>query len=132
MFPRDPRIMAEDQKPEHVRWWVFAVLILGAGVLLFFSVVPGFRLKAYDAEFPGIREGDSAEKMIELMGEPESIEPEKLTECWWGEDLKPSVSPDQVKSVMTYRVSFLFTDVVWRIGLDSDRRVISKRRFEVD
>ena len=132
MYPPDPRIMAEDQKPERVRLWVFAVLILGAGVLLFFAIIPGFRLKAYDAEFPGIREGDSTEKIIELMGKPGSIEPEKLTECWWGDDLKPSVSPDQVKSVMTYRVGFLTRAVVWRIGLDGEGRAISKRRFEVD
>jgi len=130
VLPPDPRMMREDEKPGRLHWISWVIVLLGFVFLIFFVVVPGMRLKLYDAHFREVRKGDDAQRIVELMGRADrSAGPLPELERYWDEEVNPAVRRDQVKSVMTYRVRFLTGGVTWQVGLNADGRAISKHRY---
>jgi len=131
MFPCDPRVMQEDAKPERIHWVAWLIVILGLAALIVFAVIPGIRLKLYDAAFRDIRLNDTKQRIIELMGTGDtSAECLPELERYWGDEAHPTVTRDDIQSVLTWRLRFLTGKVVWQVGFDAGGRAIAKHRYD--
>jgi hypothetical protein len=131
MFPLDPRIMAEDAKPEHISRKALVIVIAGMLVLVFAIIVPGVRLKLYDGHFREIRRGEAEAAIVGAMGKADTGTPafEDL-ERYGDEDANIAVRRADIARVLTWRVRFIFTGVTWQVGLDKDGKAVAKHRFE--
>lgn len=131
MLPPDPRMMAEGAKPGRIHWASWVIVLAGFVVLILFAVVPGVRKKLHDKAFLQIRPNDTSERIVELMGEADASA-DVLPELhrYWGDEPKLTVRPDDIKSVMTWRVWFFGGGVTWQVGLNSRGRAISKHRYD--
>ena len=131
MYPPDPKMLAEDAKPERIHWLSWLIVVLGFGAIILFAVVPGVRLKLQEKAFRDIRANDSRERVVELMGEPDtSVEPVGKLHRYWGDEPNLGVKPGNIASVLTWRVWVFTGKVTWQVGLNAKRRAISKHRYD--
>ena len=132
MFPPDPRIMAEDAKSGCGIHWLAIILVLaGFALLIFFAVVPGIRMKLYDAHFTEVKQGMTADEIETCMGEADgSIETFDDLERYWGQDVQLHIERDAIVTTLSWRVRFMNHTFTWQVGLDADGRAIAKSRFK--
>jgi len=131
MFPPDPRMLAEDQKPSRIHWLVWVIVLVGFAMLIFLAIVPGMRMKKYDGDFERVRRGDTAEKITAIMGEADtSLEALPELERYWGEDVQLHIERDAMKTVLSWEVRFFLRKFVYQVGLDANGRAVAKTRFK--
>jgi hypothetical protein len=131
MFPPDPRVVQEDAKPERLHRVSWLVVIPGFAALMAFAVIPGIRLKQRDAAFRDIRQNDTKQRVVELMGAGDaSAEGLPELERYWGDEANPRVTRDNIKSALTWRLRFLTGAVTWQVGFDDQGRAIAKHRYD--
>jgi len=130
MFPPDPKMMAEDAKPERIHWVSWLIVAAGFGALILFGVVPGVRLKLHDKAFAEIRPNDGVERIVELMGQADTSSAAlPALHRYWGDEPKLTVQPEDITSVLTWRVWIFTGKVTWQVGLNAAGRAISKHRY---
>ena len=131
MFPPDPRMMAEDARPERLHWIAWVAVALGFLLLLLFAVIPGVRVKLYDAAFRQVVQSDTRDRVVEVMGEPgTSREAPGDLHRWWDEEANPGVPAEEIKAVLTWHVRVFFRKVTWQVGLDADGCAVAKHRYD--
>jgi len=131
MYPPDPKVMREDAKPERIHWAGWGVFALGLAALVVFALVPGIRMKRYDAAFADIRQNDTKERVEALMGKgDESAECLPRLERYWGDEAHPSLAREDIRSALTWRLRFLAGKVVWQVGFDAQGRAVAKHRYD--
>jgi len=124
-------MIEEYMKPSRLPLWTALIVVGGLAAMLLFAILPGFRLKLYQSAFEDIREKDTVERVIELMGEAdEDVPPMPQLEVWWGKKATAGRDVEDFKRVLTWQVRVFHKTVTWQVAFDAAGRAIAKHRFD--
>jgi hypothetical protein len=124
-------MMATEAKPSRIHPFAWLIMITGLVLIILFAIVPGIRMKQNDARFAAVNQGMTAGEVEEVMGEADrSVEACEGLERFWGDEVQLRVEREDIKTVLTWRVSFGVKRFTWQVGLDADGKAVAKSRFD--
>jgi len=131
MFPPDPRMIEEYNRPSRLPWWSLVIFATGLIAVFLFAIVPGLRLKMYQGAFEDVAEGDSVEEVVKLMGPArEDVPPMHQLEVWFGTKAVAGKEREDLKRVLTWQIHVFHKTVTWQVAFDAKGRAIAKRRYD--
>lgn len=104
------------------------VALLAVIAIAWISLTPS-RIQRYDRAFLQVTRGMDESRVLEVMGQPDSIDL-SADQAFWDDEPLLDPAAREVRRQYWYKVSTFFLPISWTVGFDKDGKVISKHRWD--